>query len=115
MIQTYNYVALPGIPREPTLSQIVLAVANFYGVSVYQIYCKGRRQPVCKARQIVMYFMRRLLLMKYIDIAKLFHRDHSSVMHAEANVKENMKDEIELFERKLIGYKRLGEKLIATS
>lgn len=70
------------VGKQVTTDRIIGKVCEFYSVTESQIKSKVRILQVALARQIAMYLCRTLLDMPYIEIGKVFGRDHSTVMSA---------------------------------
>lgn len=66
----------------PTPERIMQAVANYFSIPVDQMLSHSRSKDVAYPRQLAMYMIRLELGYSYPDIAKLFKRDHTTVMHA---------------------------------
>jgi len=52
------------------------------GIDYGQLTGKSKPEEVVEARHIMMYLMRKVDLMTFKAVGKVFNRDHSSVIHA---------------------------------
>jgi chromosomal replication initiator protein len=68
--------------NEPTIPNIKKVVADGFDVSVEQIDSRTRKQPIALARQTFYYYVRKVLGLKYMDMAKRFKRDHRTFIWA---------------------------------
>ena len=89
-------------PVKVTVEKIISKVSQKYSVSVEDIYSKKRASNITNARHICVYLMRKLSDMAYMKIAKVFSKDHSSIMHSyktiENEIQHNTQLEIEINE-----------------
>ena len=76
--------------------KIVSTVADFYNLSSAQILGKMRLAQIALARHISMYLCRDLLAMNYSEVAKVFSKDHTSVMNAISKVEYLLKTDVEM-------------------
>ena len=79
----------PGL--NPTPERIMEAVANYFYIPVEQMISKDRSKDVAYPRQMAMYMIRQELEYSFPDIAKIFKRDHTTVMHACNKIEEERK------------------------
>jgi len=63
--------------------------AKQFGVKVEDILSESRHHEVCKARYVTMMVCYIELDMPLVYIGRLFHRHHSTVIHAIETVKEH--------------------------
>ena len=80
----------PGL--NPTPERIMEAVANYFYIPVEQMISQNRSQDVAYPRQMAMYMIRQELEYSFPDIAKIFKRDHTTVMHACNKIEEERKN-----------------------
>lgn len=72
-------------------SQIVRAVADFYGIPDRDILNRSRKKEVVKPRQIAIYLIRKELQMSFPSIGeKLGGRDHTTAMHSYEKINKNI-------------------------
>ena len=72
-----------GIPRPPTIRQIIEATSIEFDISVEDLTGQSRRKNLVDARQISMYVCRQLTDESYPSIARAFGgRDHTTVIYA---------------------------------
>ena len=76
----------PGL--NPTPERIMEAVANYFYIPVEQMISRTKSKDVAYPRQIAMYMIRQELEYSFPDIAKIFKRDHTTVMHACNKIEE---------------------------
>ncbi len=79
----------PGL--NPTPERIMEAVANYFYIPVDQMISQNRSKDVAYPRQMSMYMIRQELEYSFPDIAKIFKRDHTTVMHACNKIEEERK------------------------
>ncbi len=70
---------------------IIQYIANFLHISEKAMKAKTRKHDVVVARQIAMYFIKKITNLNLKAIGKIFNRDHATVIHAIKTV-ENMCD-----------------------
>ena len=80
----------PGL--NPTPERIMEAVANYFYIPVEQMISQNRSKDVAYPRQMAMYMIRPDLEYSFPDIAKIFKRDHTTVMHACNKIEEERKN-----------------------
>lgn len=80
----------PGL--NPTPEHIMEAVANYFYIPVEQMISQNRSKDVAYPRQMAMYMIRQELEYSFPDIAKIFKRDHTTVMHACNKIEEERKN-----------------------
>lgn len=80
----------PGL--HPTPERIMEAVANYFYTPVDQLISQNRSKAVAYPRQMAMYMIRQELEYSFPDIAKIFKRDHTTVMHACNKIEEERKN-----------------------
>jgi len=69
-------------PQGPSVAAIQGAVCSVLGVSQSALLSSSRRAAVSRARQIAMYLSREMTSLSLADIARHFHRDHTTIIHA---------------------------------
>ena len=80
----------PGL--NPTPERIMEAVANYFYIPVEQMISQNRSKDVAYPRQMAMYMIRQELEYSFPDIAQIFKRDHTTVMHACNKIEEERKN-----------------------
>jgi chromosomal replication initiator protein len=66
-----------------SVTEVVRAIANFYGVEEASIYEKTRRKEVVRPRQVIMFLLREDFKISFPTIGdKLGGRDHTTVIHS---------------------------------
>jgi chromosomal replication initiator protein len=74
-------------------ADIISAVAEYFKLSVDDLYGSSRAQQIASARQIAMYLCRELTNLSLPKIGQLFGgRDHTTVMYANKKISELMKE-----------------------
>ena len=72
---------------------IIIDTADYFKLSVDDLYGSSRSQAVATARQIAMYLCRELTNLSLPKIGQLFgNRDHTTVMYANKKISELMKE-----------------------
>lgn len=70
-----------------TVSEIMFAVCEYYGVTPQQIRSKTRKMPITRHRQMICYLSKLLTDASYPAIAKQVGRsDHSTILHARRTI-----------------------------
>lgn len=75
------------------LHDVMVAVANKWGITVEDMLAKDRRTRTAEARQVAMYFCRRLTSACIMEVARAFQRDHGVIPYSVAVVTERRKHE----------------------
>ena len=74
-------------------TDIITATAEYFKLTVDDLYGSSRSQAVATARQIAMYLCRELTSLSLPKIGQLFgNRDHTTVMYANKKISELMKE-----------------------
>src|SRR3954468_23807243 len=74
-------------------ADIISAVAEYFKLSVDDLYGSSRSQQIASARQIAMYLCRELTSLSLPKIGQLFgNPDHTTVMYANKKISELMKE-----------------------
>jgi chromosomal replication initiator protein len=68
--------------------QIVDNVCDFYGLTTAQVKGKCRLRGYVKARFVSIYIIRKRTGLTLKEIGRLFHRDHTSIIHAVQTIEE---------------------------
>lgn len=68
--------------------QIVDNVCDFYSLTIAQVKGKCRLRGYVKARFIAIYIIRKRTGLTLKEIGRLFHRDHTSIIHACQTIEE---------------------------
>lgn len=75
------------------MTDIITNTAEYFKLSVDDLYGSSRSQAVATARQIAMYLCRELTNLSLPKIGQLFGgRDHTTVMYANKKISELMKE-----------------------
>ena len=69
-------------------NQIIESVCDFYGLTPAQIKGKCRLRSYVKGRFISMYLLRKRTGLTLAEIGRMFHRDHTSIIHACQTIEE---------------------------
>ena len=76
---------------EVTPSAIMGQTANYFGVTIEALCSADRSRVLVNARQIAMYLCRELTELSLPKIGQLFGgRDHTTVMHANRKIRQQM-------------------------
>ncbi|NHI15889.1 chromosomal replication initiator protein DnaA [Microbacterium excoecariae] len=87
-------------PEDTVVSptDIIKASADYFKLTVEDLYGPGRAQAVAQARQIAMYLCRERTNLSLPKIGQLFGgRDHTTVMYATKKITELMKEKRQLY------------------
>lgn len=89
-------------------SNIIDAVAEFFGIDKKDLVSKGRKKEIARARQIAMYLIRKELNSSYPGIGSIFGgRDHTTALHAfekinrELESDEKLREDLEILREKI--------------
>lgn len=84
--------------QEITASQILVATASYFDVSIEDLQSKSRTRTLVTARQIAMYLLRELTDMSLPKIGQeLGGRDHTTVIHADRKIRTLMAERHQIF------------------
>lgn len=84
--------------QEITASQILVATASYFDVSIEELQSKSRTRTLVTARQIAMYLLRELTDMSLPKIGQeLGGRDHTTVIHADRKIRSLMAERHQIF------------------
>jgi len=96
------------LKRSLTPKELIVTVAEFYGVEIDDVTGKSREKRLAQPRQIIMFLLRNELKLSYPAIgSELGGRDHTTAMHAHTKIGteiENdpkIKQEIEAIKQRL--------------
>jgi chromosomal replication initiator protein len=92
---------LPDANEARVTSDLVIAVAGeYFGVTPEEICSPNRSRPLVNARQIAMYLCRELTDLSLPRIGERFGgRDHSTVVHADRKIKEEIRERQSSYEQ----------------
>lgn len=76
--------------------KICRIVTELFGVSIERMKSRERTARVAHARMVAMFLIRRCAGWSVLAIAHFFHRDHSTVTHAENSIRRQIADDGEL-------------------
>ena len=68
--------------RHVTPADIIRFVAHHYGVKVSDLRGRNSRHSVAFPRHVAIYLIREVLSLSYPEIAKIFGKHHSTIMHS---------------------------------
>jgi chromosomal replication initiator protein len=87
-----------GLSPEITADQIMDATSEYYGVSIDDLRGQSRSRVLVNARQVAMYLCRELTDLSLPRIGQAFGgRDHTTVMHADRKIRQQMAERRTLF------------------
>jgi len=87
-----------GTTPELTADQIMDATSEYYGVSMDDLRGQSRSRVLVNARQVAMYLCRELTDLSLPRIGQAFGgRDHTTVMHADRKIRQQMAERRTLF------------------
>ena len=74
--------------------------AEFFGVTIDELCGPGKTKALAQARQIAMYLCRELTDLSLPRIGQTFGgRDHTTVMHADKKIRNEMAERRKIFEQ----------------
>ncbi|HUY62607.1 MAG TPA: chromosomal replication initiator protein DnaA [Candidatus Paceibacterota bacterium] len=77
--------------KNVSVKNVVMKVAEYYGIDEESIYEKTRRREVVRPRQVIMYLLREDFNISYPTIGtKLGGRDHTTVIHSCEKIKREV-------------------------
>ncbi len=79
--------------------KILNSVAQVYSLSRDQILSKSRQKDIAEARQVAMFLLKEQLELSYPAVAKVFSRDHSTVIHAHKKITTNLSKDQKLTQK----------------
>lgn len=77
-----NYFIIPGLKNATNPNEIVAQAARAGGFEVSQLYGQRRHHSLVAARYVAMYLIKKRCGYNLVQLAKLFNRDHTSVIYA---------------------------------
>lgn len=77
-------------PVNVTVDKIFSAIEKKYGVKKADLSGKSRVKEIANARHLAIYLIRNITEMSYPNIAKIFNRDHSTVISSEETIIKKM-------------------------
>ena len=79
-----NYFIIPGIKGKNTLnlSEVILEVLEYTGLTEERLKSKCRTRDLCNARFLVVYYLRSYTKIELRKIANYFGQDHTTIIHA---------------------------------
>ncbi|MFC6019133.1 chromosomal replication initiator protein DnaA [Plantactinospora solaniradicis] len=87
-----------GSGPEITADQIMVATADYFGVSLEDLRGQSRSRVLVNARQVAMYLCRELTDLSLPRIGQAFGgRDHTTVMHADRKIRQQMAERRSLY------------------
>ncbi len=87
-----------GSGPEITADQIMVATAEYFGVSLEDLRGQSRSRVLVNARQVAMYLCRELTELSLPRIGQAFGgRDHTTVMHADRKIRQQMAERRSLY------------------
>jgi len=93
VLAAMNDVALAPLRMSTITREIVEEVAHFYGVGVWELEARTRKMPICRIRQVAMYFLYYFGGLSYQNAAATFGRTHVTAMHARGVVESLVGDD----------------------
>ena len=108
---------LKAVAPRLSVSQIQKIVCNYYRVNVRELLGRGRQKKLVRARQMGLYFSRLYTMKTVVELGRLFHRSHATVVHAlqtlerDRQVQPRLEQEVKFLEEKMAQAKvRLEER-----
>ncbi|MFT3901500.1 MAG: chromosomal replication initiator protein DnaA [Gordonia sp. (in: high G+C Gram-positive bacteria)] len=84
--------------QEVSAPRILAVTADYFDVTLDQLTGASRKQEIVTPRQIAMYLCRELTDLSLPKIGEAFNRDHSTVMHAEKKIKEQLAERRDVYD-----------------
>jgi chromosomal replication initiator protein len=82
--------------RRSSPSEILKAVAGYYGLRVSDLKTRSNAKQIVFPRQVAMYLLRKLTSQSFPDIGRLFNdKHHSTVMHSVEIIEKKLEDDTE--------------------
>lgn len=114
-----NYMCMPGMPqyrgvKRPAIVSkverdlVILSVLEHFKTNLEEITKVTRLRPIVYKRQVMMYFLVNMTHETYVDIGRLFNKDHTTVIHNKDHIRdlitvdEQVKNDVEEIRRKII-------------
>lgn len=72
------------------VKRICDAVASAYGLEPRRLSARERPQHIAAARHVAFYLVRDLTSLSFPEVGAYFNRDHSTIMHGIARLKQRM-------------------------
>ncbi len=85
------------VAKELTISEIRLAVAKHYNVTVEDILSTDKSQSIVTPRQVAMFLARKLTVASLPNIAESFKRTHATIHHGVKTIEKRMEVESQLY------------------
>ncbi len=82
---------------EVTADLIITQTARYFGYTIDDLCSPNRNRALVNARQIGMYLCRELTENSLPDIGRLFNRDHTTVMHADKKIRQDLPERRQTF------------------
>lgn len=79
--------------KKITNKNIIKTVENHFGLKFGSILSPKKSNRILAARQIAMYLSKELLNYSYCDIASIYSKDITTVLHNTSTVKSKMKSD----------------------
>lgn len=113
-----NYMSMPGVPKTANrdrtrhlsvfMPEIIINVGcNHFDIPIETLQGKCRERKYVMPRQIIMYLLVTYTDMTYLNIGRLFKRDHTTVIHSKDTVKDlisvddDMRERVEELKKKI--------------
>lgn len=98
---------LQAVAPRLSVSQIQKIVCEYYQVNLRELLGKGRQKKLVRARQMSLYFSRLYTMKTVVELGRLFHRSHASVVHAlqtlerDRQLQPRLEQEVKFLEEKM--------------
>ena len=76
-------------PVHITIEKILAAVSQKYSIPIDSIKGRSRNTPIMRARHIAIYLIKKLTDIPLTNIAKVFERDHSTIISSISKIEED--------------------------
>ena len=77
-----NYFSRPALDyQKPKINDIIERVCSHFELPISQLYIKRNLREVVEVRSIVMYLLHRYLGITSTEVARIFDKNHATVLH----------------------------------
>lgn len=79
-----SYMLIPGITgetNEQLKDKIIEVIPYYFKIPWGLINSKSRLRKYCYPRQLIIWFLRKKTSMNLMEVASLFHMDHTTIIH----------------------------------
>jgi chromosomal replication initiator protein len=92
---------------------ILFLASEYFDIEQDLLSAKIKTAKICKARQMAQTFLRNEIKLPFLEIGKLFKRDHSSIIHSVTTI-TNICSYDEDYRNEYLNFKLYCNKVIST-